>query len=50
VDAQNNPIALHPGHTWIHLVTPFSSVTDRGNDQWLVEFVQPADPKDTPTP
>ena len=50
VDAQDNPIALHPGRTWIHLVTPYSSVTDRGNGQWLVEFVQPNDPKDTPTP
>jgi hypothetical protein len=49
-DAQKNPIALHPGRTWIHLVTPYSSVTDRGGGQWLVEFVQPNDPKDTPTP
>jgi hypothetical protein len=49
VDAQNNPIALHPGRTWIHLVTPYSSVSGQ-NGQWRVEFVQPNDPKDTPTP
>jgi len=50
VDSQNNLIPLHPGRTWIHLVTPFSSVTHQGNDTWLMQFVQPADPKDTPVP
>ena len=49
-DLQNNPIALRPGQTWFHIVTPFSSVSDQGNAQWLVQFVQPADPKDTPSP
>ncbi len=50
VDAQDNPVALHPGRTWIHIMTPYSSVTDEGNGQWLVQFVQPYDPKDTPIP
>jgi hypothetical protein len=50
VDAQNNLVPLHPGRTWIHIVTPFSSVTDQGNNQWLVRFVQPDDPIDTPVP
>jgi hypothetical protein len=50
LDTNNNPIALHPGRTWIHLVTPFSEVRDRGYGQWLVWFVQPADPIDTPMP
>lgn len=50
LDAQNNPIALHPGRTWIHLVTPFSTVTDQGNGLWQVWFVQPADPPDPQTP
>ena len=50
VDAQGNPVALHPGRTWIHIVTPFSSVTDRGDGNWLVNFVQPYDPEDTPAP
>lgn len=41
VDAQDNLIALRPGRTWIHLVSPFSSVADKGDGQWLVSFVQP---------
>lgn len=49
-DAQGNLVPLHPGRTWIHIVTPFSSVTDEGNGNWLVQFVQPYDPKDTPEP
>jgi len=50
VDAQGNPIPLHPGRTWIHIVTPFSSVSDQGDGNWQVNFVQPYDPEDTPTP
>ncbi len=50
VDAQGNLIPLHPGRTWIHIVTPFSSVTEENDGDWLVEFVQPYDPEDTPTP
>jgi len=50
VDAQNNLVPLRPGPTWIHIVTPFSSVTDQGNENWLVNFVQPYDPEDTPVP
>jgi hypothetical protein len=50
VDAQGNPVALHPGRTWIHIVTPFSSVTERGDGEWLVSFAQPYDPEDTPVP
>jgi hypothetical protein len=41
VGTQDNLIPLHPGRTWIHLVTPFSSVTSREDGQWLVSFVQP---------
>jgi hypothetical protein len=50
LDTQGNLIPLHPGRTWIHIVTPFSSVTDQGNENWLVQFVQPYDPEDTPVP
>ncbi|MEO8357934.1 MAG: SdrD B-like domain-containing protein [Chloroflexota bacterium] len=50
VDAQGDLVPLHPGRTWIHIVTPFSSVTDQGDENWLVQFVQPYDPEDTPTP
>jgi hypothetical protein len=50
VDAQGNPVPLKPGRTWIHLVTPYSYITDQGNGNWLVNFVQPYDPEDTPAP
>jgi hypothetical protein len=50
VDVHGNLIPLHPGRTWIHIVTPFSSVADRGNSKWLVRFVPPLDPPDTPEP
>jgi hypothetical protein len=49
-DAQGNLVPLHPGRTWIHIVTPFSAVADQGNGNWLVQFVQPYDPEDTPAP
>jgi hypothetical protein len=50
VDAQGNLVPLHPGRTWIHIVTPFSSVMSQGDENWLVQFVQPYDPEDTPVP
>jgi len=50
VDVHGNLIPLHPGRTWIHIVTPFSSVADQGNSEWLVRFVPPLDPPDTPEP
>jgi hypothetical protein len=50
VDVQGNLIPLHPGRIWIHIVTPFSPVTNAGNGEWLVKFVPPPDPPDTPEP
>lgn len=50
VDAQNNLIPLRPGRTWIHLMTPYSSVINQGNGRWLMQFIQPDDPIDTPVP
>ena len=50
VDAQGNLIPLRPGRTWIHIITPFSAVSYQGDESWLVQFVQPYDPADTPTP
>ena len=50
VDVQGNTIPLHLGRTWIHIITPFSSVTDQGNAGWRVRFVPPLDPPDTPEP
>ena len=49
-DTQGNLVPLHPGRTWIHIVTPFSSVTDQREGNWRVQFVQPYDPEDTPEP
>lgn len=49
-DVQGNLVPLHPGRTWIHIVTPFSPVTNEGNGGWLVRFVPPLDPPDTPEP
>jgi len=46
LDEQNNPISLHPGQTWIHLMTQFSYVEDEGDGNWLARFVQPSDPQD----
>ncbi|HSL46675.1 MAG TPA: SdrD B-like domain-containing protein [Anaerolineales bacterium] len=50
MDAQGDLVPLRPGRTWIHIITPFSAVTDQGNGNWLVQFVQPYDPVDTPVP
>jgi hypothetical protein len=41
VDAQDTLISLKPGRIWIHVVTPFSSVTEQEEGQWLMQFVQP---------
>jgi hypothetical protein len=50
VDAEGDLVALHPGRTWIHIVTPFSAVSEQGDGNWQVTFVQPYDPEDTPVP
>ena len=50
VDAQEELVPLHPGRTWIHIVTPFSALTEQGDGGWLLRFVQPYDPEDTPEP
>lgn len=36
---------LKPGRTWILVVTPYTSVTERGAGEWLLEFAQPAGAK-----
>ena len=50
VDAQGNSVPLHPGRTWIHIVTPYSKISDLGDGRCQVNFVQPYDPEDTPEP
>ena len=44
VDVDGNPIALRPGHTWIHLMTPASYLKETGTSEWQATFVQPNDP------
>ena len=50
VDADNNPVPLKYGRTWIHLVTPNSYLEDLSMGQWKIHFIQPYDPPDTPEP
>jgi hypothetical protein len=35
------PFPLKPGHTWILVVTPETSVTERSTAEWLLQFSQP---------
>ncbi|HLO32319.1 MAG TPA: SdrD B-like domain-containing protein [Anaerolineales bacterium] len=39
------PFPLKPGHTWISIVTPETTVTEQSAGQWLLQFVQPAGAK-----
>ena len=32
---------LKPGHTWITVVTPLTSVTEKAAGEWLLQFSQP---------
>ena len=50
VDADNKPVPLKHGRTWIHLVTLNSSLQERAEGQWVMRFIQPYDPPDTPIP
>ena len=36
---------LKPGHTWILVVTPETTVTEESPVQWLLQFFQPPGPK-----
>ncbi len=46
-DIDGNPIALRPGRTWIHLMTPASYFEEVGDSMWQVNFVQPHDPPES---
>ena len=35
------PFPLKPGHTWVIVVTPDTSVTEKSPGQWLLQFEQP---------
>lgn len=43
-DIDKNPIALRPGRTWIHLVTPASAIKEEKDGEWIIKFIQPNDP------
>ncbi len=42
VDRAGNPVPLKPGHTWVIVVTPFTTVTEQGAGVWKVRFYAPA--------
>ena len=42
--AQGNPVALRPGRTWIHLMTPASYLEGFDTGVWQANFVQHFDP------
>ncbi len=41
LDQDGYPIALRPGHTWVTVVTPDTTVTETSPGLWQVRFVQP---------
>ncbi len=41
VDESGNPVALKPGHTWVLVVTPFSTVDETSPGIWKVRFYAP---------
>jgi hypothetical protein len=43
-DVDGNPIALRPGRTWIHLMTPASFLEKTADGEWRAIFLQPYDP------
>jgi hypothetical protein len=38
---ETTPFPLKPGHTWILIVTPQSSLTEKSSGEWLLRFSQP---------
>lgn len=40
-DLSGNPFPLKPGHTWILVVTPDSTVEQKSAGEWLLTFAQP---------
>jgi hypothetical protein len=41
VDANGNQVPLKPGNTWIFVATPYSLVTDMGNNVWQMKYIPP---------
>ena len=38
---EKTPVPLKPGHTWILVVTPETTVTEESPGQWILQFSQP---------
>ena len=45
VDAQGNAVALKPGHTWVHVMTPASFLEQKEPGVWTARFYAPAGSK-----
>ena len=41
IDENGELVPLKPGHTWVIIVTPFSSLTDAGAGEWKLRFFAP---------
>ena len=41
VDSDGNPVPLHPGQTWVHIVTYDSSAWEQSAGSWKVRFYAP---------
>lgn len=41
IHADGSPVPLKPGHTWVLIVTPFSSIKDLGAGEWKLRFFPP---------
>jgi hypothetical protein len=45
IDDSGNPVALKPGSTWVHIMTPSSTVSEESAAAWLARFYAPAGAK-----
>ncbi len=41
VDADENPVPLKSGNTWLFVATPYSYVTNQGDGSWTIRYVAP---------
>lgn len=41
VDADGNPIPLHPGQTWVHVVTQTTTAWEEAPGKWRIRFYAP---------
>jgi hypothetical protein len=41
VDASGSPVALKPGHTWVHVMSQYSFVEQQAPGEWRARFIAP---------